>query len=1008
MSCLRGLHPARFRPSQPPRDRCSADSSEQSASVLPAVQADAPRVKVRDLPLGLPQGRVPTEPADLLPNAVKALGVAGALALEKRLMSSSSLSDAGIDPGIGHSGGYPGHYAWIENLLNAAPARARSDAAAALGAQLVALAGEPGHRGRFSIAPVAYPDAAPIAYALLSRARPVAGCAASLNLLLLLTADIQPHDDLVAERAKDALTACPGDPTPGWLLGQFQSQRARVDGVDELSPVEVPVPEDRMQRVRHTFEALTSAFPGSADVWAGVADMHLRAGDELKVSQPFSSREEYRLALAAYQRADLLGAGPAATAGIVRAHIGLGHPDQATASATTLLDQLRRPAPALNLLVLAAEASHKWQTASETAQKLSRLGPDAYAHQGPLFPREGSLSTGVDRLVPLTVSLAPCCDGFGGGDVTDVSFIPLYRTDWRLIGSISDCPEWSWRRDALLARHAAAALVNYPEVFYNTHLGAEMVCGDADGLLDVLKIEAGAPLTADEKQWIDLTQDSLQNLWRWAGDFDRATATVVRWDRESKNKQFLPALRLGEIQYLRGHYTEAAGTFAMATRRSENGSRITIDGSRARLARGAALIAAGRATEARNLLRELERDAYGAHAYFRQKDDSYAFSYAVACYYARLQLGDLERRAGEFDAAVEDYAAARELLPLESYDAHVIPNVLDNNQALAELALNQIDAAQGHTKAALSIDPENPIFLLTAAAVAEQTGLFAPAADLNNAALQSDPTAFPAANNLGVELARQGRKVEAARAFRQAVGSRHDYAIAWFNLGVLYSTRGALYLSFAQGAFGRAYELDPGLQTHRRELMLDEHVYQTDLDLSKPLPPDWGLGNVERRQPLAALGLLAGVALALGVSRAIAGNSQINITKTLGSRAVRTTLPPPRPATARRLGRSRYRHRFRHSCRCVGRDWAHRHRRVRHCRAVPGGWRGRIPTDARRALVSCTRPSNLAAWAIDQRHQWRCRRSLGCRSLRSRAAPRRKHPSRRTCWLGRNRRRTPA
>ena len=219
----------------------------------------------------------------------------------------------------------------------------------------MALAAVPGYRGGFSTAPVAFPDAAPIAYALLSRARTMGGCGASLNLLLLLTADIQPHDDLVAKRAKDAAAACPNDPTPRWLLGQFQSQRVRIDSLADLGAEELPVPDDRMVLASQTFDALASDFPGSADVWTGVGDMHTRAGAELTSSQPFTARKEYRLTIAAYQRAELLGAGSDSTAGMVHAHIGLGHPEEATASATTLFDKLRWPGPTLNLLVLAAE-----------------------------------------------------------------------------------------------------------------------------------------------------------------------------------------------------------------------------------------------------------------------------------------------------------------------------------------------------------------------------------------------------------------------------------------------------------------------------------------------------------------------------------------------------------------------------------------------------------------------------------------------------------------------------
>ena len=260
-----------------------------------------------------------------------------------------------------------------------------------------------------------------------------------------------------------------------------------------------------------------------------------------------------------------------------------------------------------------------------------------------------------------------------------------------------------------------------------------------------------------------------KNLYRWAGAFDRAIAAAKDWDSHTRSRQLKQALRLGEIQYLQGHYTEAAATLAMAARRSEDGYQVTINGSRARLARSAALIAAGRAIEARSLLRDLDRDASIGEAHFRGNSDEDAFAYAVVSYHARLQLGDVERRAGEFisDAAIEDYAAARERLPLKLYSARVVPSVLDNNQALAELALNQIDDAESHAGSALSSDMNSPIFLLTAAAAAQQREDAAAAADLNTSALNSDPTAFPAANNLGVQLAQQGLTVEAATAFRQ-------------------------------------------------------------------------------------------------------------------------------------------------------------------------------------------------------------------------------------------------
>jgi hypothetical protein len=65
------------------------------------------------------------------------------------------------------------------------------------------------------------------------------------------------------------------------------------------------------------------------------------------------------------------------------------------------------------------------------------------------------------------------------------------------------------------------------------------------------------------------------------------------------------------------------------------------------------------------------------------------------------------------------------------------------------------------------------------------------AARYDRAALQSDPGAFPAANDRAVELARRHDYPGAIRALRQAVGANRRYALAWFNLGVLHAAHPA-------------------------------------------------------------------------------------------------------------------------------------------------------------------------------------------------------------------------
>jgi cellulose synthase operon protein C len=117
------------------------------------------------------------------------------------------------------------------------------------------------------------------------------------------------------------------------------------------------------------------------------------------------------------------------------------------------------------------------------------------------------------------------------------------------------------------------------------------------------------------------------------------------------------------------------------------------------------------------------------------------------------------------------------------------------------------------------------------------------------------------------ELARLHEDDRAVAALRQAVGGRPAYALGWFNLGVLYDRLGPQHLLASQGAFARAFTLDPALRDRARRLAVDRSIYETSLDLSKPLPPHWSLAQVRTEAPAAAAGLLAACTLALGLAR---------------------------------------------------------------------------------------------------------------------------------------------
>jgi hypothetical protein len=137
--------------------------------------------------------------------------------------------------------------------------------------------------------------------------------------------------------------------------------------------------------------------------------------------------------------------------------------------------------------------------------------------------------------------------------------------------------------------------------------------------------------------------------------------------------------------------------------------------------------------------------------------------------------------------------------------------------------------------------------------------------------------------------ASQGDTADATHALRQAIGVRPDYALGWFNLGVLYGQRGPFFLLQSQGALGQAFRLDPALEKQPRSLLSDEHVYRTGLDLSKPLPAGWAIANAENRQPLLAVGLLGvlGATVALAHVSAGSGSSTSKVLESFQSTLLR-------------------------------------------------------------------------------------------------------------------------
>ncbi|MFC7529775.1 hypothetical protein [Actinoplanes sp. GCM10030250] len=844
--------------------------------------ANASAAVLRPLPDGRPGG---IGIGILEPVAAAALGTAGARDLLTLLKNESHLQDATPRDNDG-KGIYPYRYVAITRLLDRAPGAGRTEEAARLGAGLMSVAGQPAGSRFDSVRS----NAAAASFAVLERARGTGGCTAQLNLLLLVAADMLPRDRVVRDEAGRAERACPGDPTPLWLYGQYLSQRAaRVIEFD----VGDPIPADATEQSEAVFARLAEQFPGSVPALTGVADGHLRAGLRLTRSRPFTARHHLRTAAEHYLAARDVDPG-SAVPGLIAALTALGEPDRAAALAGEAAATARRPGPLLELLTTAQEAGHHFDRAEATGRELAARGAAAYPTGDLLFPQPGNmeetldqdpsgpLSAGAVTHVPFTVDLQ-VIPGGAGGAVDDTSFVPAYRSGGGLVGPDPDCPDLGWRRDALLAGHNEAAAAGLPDPggwqFSAARPGGACRLR-ADVLHDVIHLETGRPVEPSRREWVG---DEWQNVFRWAGDLPRAEKAARAWVNGGDPAASLPMLRLAEVLFLQGRHEEAAGAFAAAARRTRAeqwDNDLGVD--QARLGQGAALLRTSRAAEGRALLLDIAESSERGTAYQRQEGKpgwatgEVARGFAVVAYHARAQIADADREAGALRAAAENYAAARELLPhLDVQDpASLRADRLDANQALAELGLGDFTAAAGTAARALSADPRNPAFLMTAGFAADRAGLYRTAARYDTDALAADPGAYPAANDLGVAYARLGRHDEAIDALRRAVGARRDYALGWFNLGVVHAERGPLHFLAAQGALARAFDLDESLRDAPREPTTDIRTYKTGIDLSKPVPPRWSLAGLPPGSPAPATGLLAVLVLGLTLARAAGAGAQ--------------------------------------------------------------------------------------------------------------------------------------
>lgn len=759
--------------------------------------------------------------------------------------------------------------------------------------------------GLLTMAAARFPDrftnGGAVAYELLERARATGACDPELNLAALLALDQLPWDDDVATTFARAAAACPGESTPLWLLGQYQSHLAffTEDARLSLPPSlgDDPLRAERLRRPFDTFRRLQRDYPGSPAGWSGEADLLLRLAYAEDPFEPFTARGRFRRALELYRRARALSRDPGLAAGEARAQAGLGRFDLAVGAQREAIRAQRGSMVFQAGMIEQLEGAERFGPAADAAAA-SLAGPADVPSGRGLFPEGFSrvldsyrpLSMGTERLDTALLLVVSSGGRGAGAGVEDLSFIPAFRDTIELTGSRPWCRDWARRRDLVLAGRPADALLDFPQSFAYDGPGrlagdtcysqpflleavARLETGDATGAASVVARAVAEGSTslgtyqASADPALALVQDARQNLWRFAGDLGRAASAVEQWLAADPNDP-LALDRMGETAFLSGEPQDAAPRFEAAATRWVAISLDLPDDGRATAAAGTERVKLGtvleRAGRSEDGLRQLSAaDALAGIALQAPSPDDVTRQEAlVASYFARARSGDIELRRRRYDQAETHYRAARDRLNELRADAEAFgmgllrPEVLENNQALAEIRLGRPGSALKLATTAVDADPRSPVFLQTMAFAQQEGGDLDGAARSYAAAVDADPTLFPAMNDLGAIRALQGRNEEATRAFQNAIAVQPGFATAWFNLGVVRSRMGPGHLLEAQGAFARASGLDRSLRDREREVVFDQDLYFTTLDLSKPLPPEWTFARSEGRAPLGVSLLL--------------------------------------------------------------------------------------------------------------------------------------------------------
>lgn len=687
-------------------------------------------------------------------------------------------------------------------------------------------------------------------------------CETELNYALTLT--LGQHPDLRAVRpaTRRALAACADNPTAAWLAGmaEVNDLYGEKEGYTRFNYWSSPGDEAEYQSVLQAIRAAWTGRPDHPMRHAAEGFFELGLAEWVAIrGVPFRSRAHAQLALTLFHRARSIADHPGLMAAEARAHGLLGDYAAADALLARAVDLSPRT-PFFQIL---------------RAEFRERAGGFAWAadHTSAGFPVSGG-----DSLLPTSYGREPVWDPGelamtgaspawvadptysvgAGGTIDNQAALPRFREDLYATrphpaqSLVTMCPLAGQLRRLLLTGRADEALriaqeagARAPSSEWTASYESRW-CPTPGQLIAMAAQESGDQSLRDAQEvWGQpIGQapseffDSLQNLYRYGGDFERAARAIDAWQREMPDSP-LAVDRRGEVQFLTGRYAEAEATFTSALEKYRSQSeddflrgleRRSMAEERAltRLRLGVTQLRLHRPAEAEQSLKEaVDHSANSDVAEFVR-------------HHAGFQRGSFWLRSGQPQKAVAPLSEIVSEPDTWSLDL----SAAQNNLALALVLSGRPGEAVPAARRATERDPNNPIFLETLALALDRSGDSAGAADVYRQALDQDSSLYTSSNNRGVILAQAGRTDEARTAFVSALHANPAYAKGWANLAILQAQSGTFAgMLEGYGAQAIAVSHDPGLRGEGFGWQVEEGLYDTGIDISQPLPPEWSFAS---------------------------------------------------------------------------------------------------------------------------------------------------------------------